>query len=137
MQKNSKALRWLKEGKKRYANDGIKGININEMSKSIGVSKTSFYFHFKTKEEYLKHLYNYWIEEGSTSVMNKVAIIDDLHARFRKLMELAFHNVENDKFLFQLRMLAYTNSTALQFVKRVENKRKKYATKFFTDMGYP
>lgn len=82
MQHNPKELRWLKEGKKRFANEVIKGINTKEMSNSLGVAKTSSYFHIKTREIYLKHLYDYWLEGGSNRIINKVAFIDDPHNRF-------------------------------------------------------
>jgi len=136
MQKNPKAKRWLKEGKKRFAREGIKGINVKEMSKSLGVAKTSFYFHFKTQQEFLKHLYDYWVEDGSNSIMNKVAIIDDPHARFRKLLEFAFSNIENDKFLFHMRGYAQFDKYAASVLNKVENSRFKFLTKIFKEMGY-
>lgn len=136
MQQNPKALRWLKEGKKRFAREGIKGINVNEMSKSLGVAKTSFYFHFNTKEEYLKLLFNYWIEDGSIRIMNTVAIIDDPNTRFRKLLKLAFNNIENDKFLFHIREYAQRDSYAESILKQMENSRFKFLNKIFTEMGF-
>lgn len=135
MQNNPKVKRWLKEGKKRFANEGVKGINIKEMANSIGVAKTSFYFHFKTKQEYLKHLYNYWVEDGSNRIMNKVAIIDDPHARFKKLLELSLNNIENDKFLFHMREFTQRDKYAASVLKKVENSRFKFLYKIFTEMG--
>jgi AcrR family transcriptional regulator len=136
MKNNPKALRWLKEGKRRYANDGIRGINIKEMSKSLRVAKTSFYFHFNTKQEYLKHLYNYWIEDGSIRIINAISVIDDPHARFKKLFELALSNIENEKFLFQMRDYAQSCKYTASVLKKVENKRLKLLSNILIEMGY-
>jgi len=136
MKNNPKALRWLKEGKKRFANDGINGINIKEMSKSIGVAKTSFYFHFNTKKEYLKHLYNYWIEDGSLRIINILSVIDDPYARFKKLFELAFRNVENERFLFKMREYSRIDKTTKSILDKVEKKRVKLLTGILTELGF-
>lgn len=136
MLNNPKALIWLKEGKKRFANEGITGLNVLEMSKWIGVAKTSFYFLFKSKDEYLRHLFNYWVEDGTNRIMNTVAIIDDPHARFRKVLELAFNNIENDKFLFHMREYAQQDTYAANILKKSENSRISYINKIFTEMGY-
>jgi AcrR family transcriptional regulator len=135
VQNNPKAKRWLNEGKKRFANEGVQGINIKEMANSIGVAKTSFYFHFKTKQEYLRHLFEFWVEDGSNRIINKVAIIDDPYSRFRKLMEFSFNNIENDKFLFHIREYAQGDKYAASVLKKVENSRLKFLNKIFAEMG--
>ena len=136
MRDNPKALRWLKEGKKRFASEGIKGINVKEMSKSLGVAKTSFYFHFNTKDEFLKHLYDYWIEDGSIRIINLLSVIDDPLARFKKLFELAFSNVENERFLFKMREYAQNDKTTESILKKVEKKRLKLLTGILTELGF-
>ncbi len=40
---NSSRERWLKEAKKVLIKNGVEVINIDEMSKKLGVAKTSFY----------------------------------------------------------------------------------------------
>jgi AcrR family transcriptional regulator len=135
VQNNPKAKRWLNEGKKRFANEGVQGINIKEMANSIGVAKTSFYHHFKTRDEYLKCLLEYWVEDGTLQIMNKVAIIENPYARLSKLTELAFNNIENDKFLFHLRSYAQKDKYAASVIKKLENNRLKFLTKIFTEMN--
>jgi AcrR family transcriptional regulator len=135
MQNNTRILRWLKEGKKRFAKEGIKGINIKEMSKSLGVAKTSFYHHFKSRDEYFKSLLEYWVEDGTLQIMNKVAIIENPYDRISKLTELAFNNIENDKFLFHLRSYSQKDKYAASVLKKLENNRLKFLTKIFTEMN--
>ena len=136
MQNNTRTLSWLKEGKKRFANEGINGINIKEMSKSLGVAKSSFYHHFKTRDEYLKCLLEYWEEDGTLQIINKVMIIDNPYNRISKLTELAFNNIENDKFLFHLRSYSQKDKYAASVLKKLENNRLKFLTKIFTEMNY-
>jgi AcrR family transcriptional regulator len=104
------------------------------MSSSLGVAKTSFYFLFKSKEEYLKQLYDYWVEDGSIRIINIISVIDDPHARFRKLFELALSNIENEKFLFQMRDYARSCKYTASVLKKVENKRLKRQQKIFTSL---
>ena len=129
MRRNPKAKRWLAEGKRRFANEGIKGININEMAKSIGVAKSSFYFMFKNQQVYWKELLKYWEIEGTYQITERVSVIDDPKAKFRKLMELALDNNENDRFLFMLRPYAQVNPEAKRVLSRIENFREGFLFK--------
>jgi AcrR family transcriptional regulator len=129
--------RWLAEGKKRFIDKGIQGINIDEIGKSLNLARTSFYHFFKSKDGYLLRIFEQWEKDGTDEIIDRYSIIKDPVDRLTQLVYDVFtHNLENELFLFQLRLLAYTNSTALKIVRRAENKRKKFITNFFTDMGY-
>jgi len=114
-----KAELWLKEGKKRFAQLGISDINIDEISKSIGVAKSSFYFLFKSKENFLIELYKYWEHEGTLRIMGVVDLIKDPLAKLQTLTEYVYTNLENDQFMLQLMNYAETNKHAANILKRL------------------
>jgi len=127
---------WLKEGLTRFAEQGIDGVNIDELSKSIGIAKTSFYHFFKSKNSFLEKLFEKWENEGTVSIIEKLSAIDDPVKRFESVIKYVFkENIENEIFLIQLQRFAMVNPIGAKYFKRVKSKRMKFTLKFFTDMG--
>jgi len=135
MLRNPKIVHWLEVGKKRFAESGISGIHIDDMSKEIGVAKTSFYYFFNSKKEYLNQLFAFWELEGTDRLYAMVNHIEDPTKRFLTLGKLIEENIENEYFYFQLKLYANKNHHAVKFLDNVDSKRKNIATKIFQDAG--
>jgi|GEM_PF-5093914 len=135
MLRNPKVVNWLELGKKRFADAGIVGINIPEMSKEMGVAKSSFYFFFNSKEEYLNQLFAFWEMEGTDRLMAMVNHITDPAKRFFALGKMIEGNLENEFFYFQLKLYAGNHDHAKKFVESVDQKRKIFGTSIFKDAG--
>lgn len=96
----------LKVGKKLFAEEGISAINIVRLSKVVGRSKSSFYFLFKTRENFILELIEYWGAECTDRIIEEVREMEKPVEQFKKLMVLAYTDYENNKFLMQLRVYA-------------------------------
>ena len=48
---------WINLGYRLFAEQGVSGINVENMAKILKVNKSSFYWHFKTKKEFIHHFY--------------------------------------------------------------------------------
>ncbi len=131
-----KAELWLSEGKKRFARKGTSGINIEEMSKSIGISKSSFYFLFSNKERFLEELFRYWEYEGTYRIMSIVDLVKDLLAKLQTLTEFVYTNMENDQFMLQLLNYAESNKKAAASLKAIDDNRKKFLTALFIELKF-
>ena len=134
-EQNPKIQKWLDIGIRRFAAHGIDGINVNDMSKEVGVAKTSFYFFFNSKEEYLDQLFAYWEMEGTDQLYAMVNQISDPAKRFLALGKLIIANPENEFFYFNLKLIALTNEKARIHLTNVENKRNNIITKLLKDAG--
>ena len=133
---NLKYKRWLELGKKRFAEEGIQGININHLSDEVGVAKTSFYFFFKSREEYLEQLFAYWVNEGTTKLITMVNRISDPAKRFLAIGKMIEENHENELFYYQLKLFARNNAFARPYLDETDNQRKNFALKMFKDAGH-
>ena len=47
----------VERSQKTVIKKGVEAVNIDEMSKKLGVAKTSFYHFFKSKSEFLDRLF--------------------------------------------------------------------------------
>ncbi len=88
---------WLKVGIKRFAADGLEGLNINEISAEIKISKTSFYHFFGSKQEYINELFEHWLQEGTINIIKDAFLNDNAKSTnntlFRKVI---FDNYQRD-----------------------------------------
>ena len=134
-EQNPKIQKWLDIGKRRFAENGIAGININEMSEEMGVAKTSFYFFFSSKEEYLNQLFAYWVVTGTTNLIAMVNQIKDPAKRFLALGKMIEENVENEFFYFQLKLYCKYHKHARKFLEDTDRQRVDFSKKIFKDAG--
>ena len=101
--KNPKLRPWLEAGIKRFANAGLDGINVNEISAELKISKTSFYHFFGSKEEYIRELFEHWLQEGTINLVRQAFLKDDPADIIRELFKkVIFENYTFEKFLSQV-----------------------------------
>ena len=69
-----------------FQNNGVKGVSMSELAKEIGVSKTTVYNHFESKEEILELALGYKLEVISEyeSVLENITL--PYQERYRKAM---------------------------------------------------
>ena len=91
---------WIMAGRDQFAEHGLKGINIDHLSMSVGVARTSFYHFFKTKDQFLKEIVDYWIEDGSERLIKNFEKVKDPKERLMTVYELALRNKINDQFKY-------------------------------------
>ena len=100
---NPKLIPWLEAGIRRFAAMGPDGLNINEISAEIKISKTSFYHFFGSKQEYINQLFEHWLQEGTINIIKDAFLKDNakstINTLFRKVI---FDNYHREKFLSQL-----------------------------------
>ena len=63
---------WLEKSLKILSNEGEKKLTIDHLVKEMGVTRGSFYWHFKSRADYTECLAEYWAEEYSEKVMRFV-----------------------------------------------------------------
>ena len=58
---------WLNLGLELFHVNGIAALVVEKMAKSLGVSKTSYYWHFKTRNDFVLELAEHWVKKGTES----------------------------------------------------------------------
>ena len=91
---------WIKLGYKVFSDKGISGIVIEKMSAKLKVNKSSFYWHFTTKKEFVKQIVSYWISKNTSEIINKVNEESSGIDKFEKLIQLAFKKDSYMDFFF-------------------------------------
>lgn len=59
---------WLEAGLKMLAEQGVDKLTISSLSRVVGIAKTSFYWHFKDRQDLMDHMLEYWASEFTFAV---------------------------------------------------------------------
>ena len=74
---------WLDAALQALASGGIDQVRVESLAKKLGVTKGSFYWHFKDREQFLDELLNFWAEQSTQVVIANPNYPTDSKARVR------------------------------------------------------
>lgn len=129
-------LDWLKYGLEALRNYGVRGLNVEPLAEFIGVTKGSFYWHFKDRKDFYKCLVQYWEEELTTILIDRVkALPVKADERLKALMFIVLKE-EAGRYESDIRAWAAIDEIPEKAVARVDKYRLLYVESLFLEMGF-
>lgn len=133
----AKKEEWVKIGFLRFSQAGLAGINVEKMARQMKCNKSSFYWHFKTKKNFVDEVIRYWIALETDNIITATEAEPTAMGKFMRLIELTFAEDPYIDFNFYLKKLAQTRKDVLAIVCQVDDKRVAYVWDLFRGMGVP
>ncbi|QPC42843.1 TetR/AcrR family transcriptional regulator [Kaustia mangrovi] len=62
-------LDWLRAAVAALVADGIEGVKVQTIAQKLGVSRSSFYWFFKSRQDLLDHLLDYWLDTNTAPLI--------------------------------------------------------------------
>jgi len=109
---------------------------IEPMARLLGVTKGSFYWHFKDRGDFLDRLLEYWETEMTEKIS---AHVEHTRGKPKKqLLALLEHIVKEEinRYDAAVRAWALYDERAAKVVRRVDERRLAYCQQLFLDMGF-
>ena len=78
---------WLEAALQALARGGIDRVRVESLAKDLGVTKGSFYWHFKDREQFFDEMLSFWAEQSTQTVITNVHYPTDPAARVRAVAE--------------------------------------------------
>ena len=79
---------WVAAGLEALRKGGVAGVRVERLAGEVGLTKGSFYWHFRDRGELLDALLEYWAREMTEAEFERVqAVKGGLAARLRTLAE--------------------------------------------------
>jgi AcrR family transcriptional regulator len=127
---------WLEKALSVVSSKGGAKLRINNLVAGVGVTKGSFYWHFKHREDFVRSLIDHWHERYTLRVSD---YLDDFEGsaqeKLRKLMEMVF--VEQlTRHDLAIRSWAVAEPKLQALVKRTDDHRMNYLQMLFRGMGF-
>jgi AcrR family transcriptional regulator len=128
---------WIQAGRKALEDGGVEAVRVEVLAKELGVSKGSFYWHFKNRQALLEALLEKW--EASTDWLIEQSNKEKTpQKRFSKLFTLIQELLSKgerapDPAIFRW---SQQDKVVAKRVARVEAKRLEFLQKLFIDVGF-
>jgi AcrR family transcriptional regulator len=127
---------WLNAGLQALADEGPEGLRIMSIARQMGVTKGSFYWHFRNHEEFQSALLAEWEQRHTKKVI--VDVEEKGGDSLMKLRNLMTMTVGSDPRLAQaIRTWAITSAMVNEAQVRVDQDRVNYLVTLLGPLGWP
>ncbi len=127
---------WIKLGYKLFSETGVAGLNVDKMSRLLKCNKSSFYWHFKTKKDFVDKLIEFWINIDTTKIISEVNEQEFSKDKLLKLIKSAFKKDSNLDFIFYLKKYSRENKHVLKIVEQIDRERMTFVSNLLMEIGY-
>jgi len=125
---------WADAALDALAERGVAAVAVEPLAAALGVTKGSFYWHFRTREDLLAAALERWHERETEEVIAALQRLDDPAVRLRRLFDIAFRDAVGGGA--EAALLAATDSPVVAAaVRQVTTRRLAYLAELFTDLG--
>jgi AcrR family transcriptional regulator len=134
---------WIRAGLAVLAASGVEAVRVEPLAKQLQVTKGSFYWHFKDRNELLAAILAEWIEVDTNSIMSRLECINaDPNTKLLHLFELAIADDEltpelaDGRLENAIRAWAKTDDRVAQMLAKVDRERLDYTKSLFVAIGF-
>ncbi len=133
---------WIDAAINRLIKTSIDGVRVEPLADEIGVSRGSFYWHFKSRRELLEAVLDQWRENQTQRIMNRIRRDEKLES-FQRLVRLRMlpprTRLSADAAAFELAIRAWAlrDKLARRIVERVDAERVKFTASLLLDADMP
>lgn len=122
---------WLEAGLVALAENGVIALTIDALTKTLGVTKGSFYHHFKNQQDYKEQVLAFWEEEITDKPIQAAEGANTVGEVLDRIVETVGAFPVNPEPA--IRAWAQTDETAMAFVQRVDERRVAYVQNAFLE----
>lgn len=129
---NLQRMDWIQAALRALASRGVEGVRVESLARDLGVSKGSFYWHFRDRAELLEAVLASW-EESTWFIITAVETEPAGPARLRRLMaEVSRVSRPSEQ---KLHAWAAKDPAVAERVAAVEHRRMEFITLLFREAG--
>ena len=127
---------WLRRALEVLRDEGVQGVRIERLARDLGVTKGSFYWHFKDRGDLRRSMLDYWTEKYNDVIVQHPEYQDaepaaGLLAAVRRVRAEGL-----DHYELAMRAWAAHDEEAAAAVRAAYEKRTTFVRGFFTRLGF-
>lgn len=127
---------WLAAALDVLAEQGQAKLRIDKLAADLGVTKGSFYHHFKSRDDFVEKLLDYWARRYTDRVIDEIGALQmPARERLLEMMRLIVRE-RLDRYDIAFRSWAAQEPSVAEMVREVDIKRHHYCRSLFAEMGF-
>lgn len=131
---------WIQAAQRILIKGGIDSVRVDNLAKELNITRGSFYYHFKSREELLQSLLTDWRARATENIIQQLGSTQySPKERLQHLLGLPFRGSaarEAAAFEIGIRAWARRDPLARQAMDEVDNHRIHYIESVLKQMGY-
>jgi AcrR family transcriptional regulator len=134
---------WIDASLTVLAQSGVESVRVEPLAKLLKVTKGSFYWHFKDRNELLEAIVEEWVRLDTSSVIDRVNQLEvDPKMRLLQLFEIAVTDNEqidglgDGRIENAIRSWATNDAKVAAVVAEVDRQRLDYTKELFMQIGF-
>jgi AcrR family transcriptional regulator len=129
---------WLKSALEIFVSEGIEAVRITRLADELKVTRGSFYWHFRNREDLLHSLVSYWKDKNTAAITESVASATSLADGILRFFETCVDAARFDPRLdLALREWARRSDSIHQLVDAEDAARIDALRQFYLRFDYP
>ncbi|WP_337180575.1 helix-turn-helix domain-containing protein [Sphingopyxis granuli] len=131
---------WVHAGLLLLADQGIVGVRVEALARGLGVTKGSFYWHFKDREALLREMLQSWRRRATLSVIERLqGRATTPVSRLDSLLQLPFASPkaqDGASVELAIRLWARQDATARAVLEEIDMLRMGFICAIFEELGF-
>lgn len=96
---------WIEKGVAYFASGGAEALAIERMARELGCSKSSFYWYFGNREEFIESIVYDWAVRTTERVISQSVTEEPIDEQIKQALRALFADAGDDDFRLHLRKL--------------------------------
>ncbi len=126
---------WLNIGIQALIEKGIEAVRVEPLAKLLNVTRGSFYWHFKNRDDLLEEILNEWEARNTKNIIEQIEGLNSSpNAKLLTLLEIA---AKDDNLLEKaIRVWSVNDARAVGAITRIDQQRLDYLQNLFVQLGF-
>ena len=109
---------------------------VEKLCRELGVSRGSFYWHFRDRADFVRHLAEFWDNRFTVAIKETVAIAHGGPAKQLLLLSELIQDLDVIRFDVAVRAWASTEPLAAEVVRQTDRTRYQFVRALFAKLGF-
>jgi len=131
---------WVQAALAIVAEQGVEGVRVEVLAKQLGVTKGSFYWHFRDRDALLEAVLETWRRQATLRIITRLdQSTQSAAGRLRQLLQLPFDGVRAERgaeIELSLRLWSRRDARARATLAEVDQLRLSYIGGLLEDCGF-
>lgn len=125
---------WEEAALKLIAEQGVNAIAVEALARQLGVTKGSFYWHFRTREALVQAALERWELYGEREIISQIESIPDPRVRLPELFRRVAHELQPHRVYAAL-LKALDHPQVVPVMARVSQRRMEFLNTAYREAG--
>lgn len=130
---------WVRAALKLLRTESIENVRVEPLAKELGVTKGSFYWHFKDRDDLLQEILDTWRKRATSDVIERLEKrFDNPGEAIRQVLTMSFapeYAWEDGLIELAIRDWARRDRGVRRVLEEVDEQRLRFNTRLFKKMG--